>query len=222
MERKHKFEGRLKINAYKSVPCNVQLHISILEDDPWEALADKKAKTVYPIDQYIDGVRVAGELSFLDQISSPMKINRGTGTGMSENVELEFFYPDEPNVTSRIKIVFIEKTATTRIPSNYNENRVYWQFCMIGKPLSDSINIFPEDFTGSNTLKIYSCTDFRGIWSYPVASVVVASNVKEAKIILCNEMSRAGIPIEGLGDFTFTKLDVSKAGCFILNDGKVL
>jgi len=223
MEIKYNFKGRLKVNAYKSMDCDVQMHVSVLEDDPWESLADKnKLNTIYPIDQYVDGIRVAGELSFFDQISSPMKISRGTGAGMSESVELELYYSDEPNITSRIKIVFLEKTATIRIQGNYNENKIYWQFCIIGTPLADGMNIFPDDFTGSNTLKVYSCNDFRGVWPYPVSSIIVASNVKEAKRILLHELNRAGIPIEDSGHFTFIKLDLSKSGCFILNDGKVL
>lgn len=220
MDTNYKLTGRLKINAYKVVACEVQLHVSILEDDPWEAFSDKTKKPIYPLDEYRDGVRLVGEVAFADSDREPMKVVPGTGSNLSESVVLEVFYEDEASVTSRFKIILLNRSATLSIPGNWSEKKYFWQFIMHGPPAEDGLGLFPEDYTGSNQCKVYICTDFRGSWPYPVSSVVVAKNVKEAKELLQADLKRLNIPLEGNGDFSFTKLDVSNSKSFVLNDGK--
>lgn len=221
METSYKLSGRLKVNAYKTVACEVQLHVSVLEDDPWASFSKKPKSQAYPLEEYRDGVRLVGELSFDDSAREPMKISSGTGANLSDTVTLEVFYSDEPAVTTRFGIVLLNRSATLSIPGNWNEKKYFWQFIMHGSPGGDGLGLFPEDYTGSNFCKVYVCTDFRGSWPYPVSSVVVAKNVKEAKQILLADLKRLNIPLEGDGEFNFTKLDTSKSRCFILNDGKV-
>lgn len=217
MDTKYKLAGRLKINAYKVVPCEVQLHISTLEDDPW-AKQFGKAKKKYPENEYIDGVRTVGELSFVDQNSSPMKINKGTGAGLSEVCEVDLFYEDEPKITSRVEIVFLERTASHRVVGNMHETKHYWQFMVHKVPVTDGLNLFPPDYTGSNQLKVYTCRDFRGMY-LGASAVVVAMNAKEARVLLEKELAAKGLTVEGDGNFSIVRVDTAKSGCVILHDG---
>jgi hypothetical protein len=217
MDTKHKLTGRLKVNAYKALPCEVQLHISTLEDDPWAGYSNKK-KAAHPENEYIDGVRALGELSFVDQNSSPMKISKGTGAGLSETVTLDVFYEDEPGVSSRLDIVFLEKTASQRVGTNFHETTHYWQFMVHKKPVADTLGLFPEDFTGCNQLKVYTCCDFKDSFRGATA-VVVAKNPKEARQLICERIKALGLPLEGNETFSVVRVDTSKAGCVILHDG---
>lgn len=203
------FDGSLNIGKYKTISCAVQLEVTTIVDDDW-AVDDG-----IPIDytQFVDGVRVIGELSF---DTSPIDFREKHPVKKSVVGELTLSDGDD---TTKINILLIEQSgAVDIIPRQIK--RYFWQFFAIGKPVWDRLKIFPENYRGKNMNRIYSCTDFRGYWPVGVASVIVAMDKKEAKQLLMRQLRDAGIPKEGDGNYTLTEIDIQNKGVVILNDGK--
>ena len=68
MINRYRFEnGSLSIGQHKTITCRVDLEVATLEDDEYAEHRDDPS-------QYVDGVRVTGELSF-DQIKEWLKKN---------------------------------------------------------------------------------------------------------------------------------------------------
>lgn len=201
--------GDLKIGQYKTIFCKVQLEIAVVEDDDW---ADD-----IPIDysQFVDGVRVIGELSF---DTSPIEWR--DKHPVKKSVTAELMLNDGDN-TTKINILLIEQSGAVDILPRQIK-RYFWQFFAIGKPAWDKIGIFPANYRGRTMNRVYSCTDFRGYWPVGVSSVIVATDKKEAKRMLNAKLREAGIPMEGDGNYTLTEIDIQAKGVVILNDGKYL
>lgn len=204
-------DGDLRIGQYKTILCKVQLEIAIVEDDDW-------ADDSIPIDysQFVDGVRVVGELSF---DTSPIDWRDNHPVKKSTTGQLTLTDGEE---TSKINILLLEKSGEIDILPRQIK-RYFWQFFAVGKPAWDKLKIFPENYRGRSMNRIYSCTNFRGkYWPVGVASVIVANDKKEAKQLLDAKLKEAGIPIEGDGCYTLTEIDIQSKGVAILNDGKYI
>lgn len=202
-------DGDLKIGQYKTISCKVQLEVAVVEDDDW---ADD-----IPIDysQFVDGVRVIGELSF---DTSPIEWRDKHPVKKSVTGELVLSDGEE---TTKINILIVEKSGEVDILPRQIK-RYFWQFFAVGKPAWDKLKIFPENYRGRTMNRIYSCTDFRGYWPVGVASIIVATDKKEAKRLLDAKLKEAGIPPEGDGHYTLTEIDIQSKGAVILNDGKYI
>jgi len=203
-------DGELKIGQYKTIYCTVQLKIAVIEDDDWA-----KEQVAIDYSQFIDGVRVTGELSF---DTSPIEWRDKHPVKKSTIGELLLSDGDE---TTKINILLLDKSGEVDI-LHKQIKRYFWQFFAIGKPAWDKIKIFPDNYRGKTMNRIYSCTDFRGYWPVGVSSVIVASDKKEAKKMLDFSLREAGIPLEGDGDYTLNEIDIQKKSVVILNDGKYI
>lgn len=200
-----KLIGDLKFGHYKSIDCNVHLKIETYEEDDW-AEPDPN----YKADDYLDGMRVTGELYFdTSPITDPKHPVRVNAVG-------EISVRDE-GTSSVLNVILVEKTGVVDIVPQ-KIKRYFWHFLVVGKPKIDSLEIFPKDYLGINMNKLYSCIDFRGYWPVQVASVVVAADKREARVLLDEKLKLAGIPIEDI-DYTLTEINIRQKGATILNNG---
>jgi hypothetical protein len=203
-----KLNGSVKFGQYKAISCTVQLKIDIHEEDEWA-----EPDPHYNPSDYIDGVRVTGEL-FFD--SSPLNDPREKHPIKPNAVgELTVRDGDE---SSKLNIVVIERTGDSDVVPR-KIKRYFWLFFVVGKPIRDALGIFPRDYRGVNMNRVYACTNFRGYWSTAVSSVVVASDRREAAQILKNKLQEAGIHFDEGVDLTFTEINIMNKGAVILNDG---
>jgi hypothetical protein len=222
MDNFHRLAGRVLVTQPKgkdirevkwTIPCFVELHTSTLNDDDPEWHLSKPA---YPESEYIDGVRIVGELSFEDTAESLYRISAGTGS--CNPCFLELWRIGDHSETSKLPIVFFDKVAST-VSINKNYRRHTWQFTTVGPPVHDSLELLPKNYCGSTQLRVFSCVDFRGNWPRPVSAIVVARSRSEARKILKKELESAGVPLEGDGGFTMREMPTGKAAAFIFVDG---
>jgi hypothetical protein len=203
-----KLKGDLKFGQHKCISCNVELEVDTHEDDEW-AEPDPN----YNPDNYIDGVRVTGEFSF---DAGPIDAWRDKHP-IKPNAIGELMLRDGDE-SSKLNILVVERTAVVDIVPK-KIKRYFWLFFVVGKPIWDSLGIFPENYRGVKMNRVFACTDFRGYWPVGVASVIVAADKREAKTLLDQKLREAGIPIEGDGDYTLTEISTDKKGATILNNG---
>lgn len=201
-----RLSGDLKFGQYKGISCSVQLQVDIHEDDEW-AEPDPN----YNPANYTDGVRVVGEFSF---DTSPL--------GWSDK------HPIKPNAvgellvrdgedSSKLNILVTEKSGEADIIPK-KVKRYFWQFFVIGKPSWDKLKIFPENYRGvKNMNRVYACTNFRGYWPVGVASVIVATDMRDARRLLNQKLQEVGISVEV--EFDLTEIDLQDKGAVILNNG---
>jgi len=64
--------------------------------------------------------------------------------------------------------------------------------------------------------RIYTCTDHKEHWPVGVASIVIAPDKKQARLLLEQELEKYGL---GGGKFTLQKVDLTKPQAIVLNDG---
>jgi len=202
-----RLSGDLKFGQYKGISCAVHLQVDIHEDDEW-AEPDPN----YNPANYIDGVRVTGEFYF---DTSPLGWN--DKHPVEPNAIGELFVRDGEE-SSKLNILVTEKSGESDlIPKKLK--RYFWQFFVVGKPSWDKLKIFPENYRGANMNRLYACTDFRGYWPVGVASVIVATDKREARRLLNQKLEEAGIPIESGVDFNLTEINLQDKGAVILNNG---
>lgn len=65
-------------------------------------------------------------------------------------------------------------------------------------------------------MKLYICTDHKGLWPVPTASIVLAENEGEARSMLIKELRDQGIDDEG---FTLIEVDINQKQAIVLNNG---
>lgn len=70
-------------------------------------------------------------------------------------------------------------------------------------------------------MKVYMCTDFKGVWPVGSAAVVVAATKAKAKIRLLETLKNwKHLDEKNLDlDFTMEEVDTTKTSATILNDG---
>jgi hypothetical protein len=201
-----RLSGDLKFGQYKGISCNVQLQVDIHEDDEW-AEPDPN----YNPANYTDGVRVVGEFSF---DTSPIGWN--DKHPIKPNAVGELLVRDGED-SSKLNILITNKSGEADIiPKKLK--RYFWQFFVIGKPSWDKLNIFPEKYRGvKNMNRVYVCTNFRGYWPVGVASVIVATDMRDARRLLNQKLQEVGISVEV--EFDLTEIDLQDKVAVILNNG---
>jgi len=65
-------------------------------------------------------------------------------------------------------------------------------------------------------MKVFVCNDHDGYWPVPTASVIVAKDEEDAKVMLRKELESKGLKTEW---FTLKELDVTKEQVEMLSDG---
>jgi hypothetical protein len=194
-------QGRLNIGKHKTIEVNVDLKLTWTKFDPCVPNSEDKAEA-------------EGELSFesypLSGSDHPAK-KHATGT-------LTICGSDK---SSKFNIMLMEKSCEkTVIPQHLK--KYFWLFCVIGKPIYDRLEIYPE-WTQRIMTKAYYCTNFRGLWPVGVSSLVVGvHNMEQAKSILIDELKRKGISQPEIYDLTLEEIDLTRPQAMILNDGVYL
>lgn len=201
----YQFDGRLTVGSYKSIPVQTQLQVDIRADDDFAppAVNDKP-------EDYIDGVRITGELSFDIFPLSPWDKHP-----VKEKTIGELALLDQGDL-SKFNILLVQKTGYVDILKN-QVRRYFWLFFAVGKPTQDQLEIFPKDYTGVNVNKVFYSTDFRGIWPSEVSSLIVARDKFEAKTLLNKKLEENGIVLDG--DYTLQQLNLNTPQVILLNKG---
>ncbi|MBM6595574.1 hypothetical protein [Microvirga pudoricolor] len=65
-------------------------------------------------------------------------------------------------------------------------------------------------------MRAFTCTDHDGYWSVGVASVVIAADEDEARLLLTAELSKSGLHKE---PFTLQEIDLTTPQAIVLRDG---
>lgn len=68
-------------------------------------------------------------------------------------------------------------------------------------------------------MKVFTCTNFTGVWPVGVAAVIVAKDRKEARKLFMEELDNRGLIQANPAGLTFEELPLSKSGVTVLNDG---
>jgi hypothetical protein len=206
IERFHYPKCRLNIGQHKTIDSSIHLEVRTRVEDEY-GVPDPNDNP----EHYTDGVRATGELSFdswpLGWNDSPVKVNSVGQLTILDGSE-----------STKLNVLFIQKNSEQTIIKD-KQKRYFWLFYVLGRPIYDRIEIFPERFRGKLVNKVYTCTDFRGIWPIGVSSVVVAIDKVTAKRMLLDALKRAGIEQPEMNDLTLQELDLSKPGAFVLNTG---
>lgn len=220
--------GELKIDQYKSISCKVDLEIDQLEHDEW---ADSDPN--YDPDNYINDIRVIGELNF---DTSPIAWNDKHPVKINAIGKLVVTRDDFPLMENQEVIIqsMIDKKIFTSsshfnilITEKINEvdivpkkiRRYFWRFFIVGKPIIDLIQIFPNNYTGVKMNKVFYCTNFRGYWPVGVSSVIVAKDKEDARSILTQQLIESSILIEDSNDFELKEINLNERKAVVLNDG---
>lgn len=210
--------GNLQFGQYKSINCKVDLEIDQHEEDEWA-----KPDLNYNPDNYINGIRVTGEFNFdtspIDwRTKHPVVLNAIGQLTIHQQIE------DAPlhlniSSSSKFNILITEKISEIDlVPKKIK--RYFWQFFIVGKPVWDNINIFPNDYIGVKMNRIFYCTNFRGYWPASVSSVIVAKDKEDARQILTTQLKLLSIPIEDSDDFILDEINLNKREAIILNNGE--
>jgi hypothetical protein len=193
----------LKMGQHKGIDVDVHLEISVRSEDN-----DKP-------EDFHEGVRAIGELSF-----DCYPIGGWKDHPVQKNKVGDLCLCEEGNQNStRVNILFVDKNGERTILKD-RIRRYIWLFYVIGKPLSDGLEIFPWWYTGKLMNKLFTCTDFRGIWPIGVSSVVVAKDQPEAKRLLIAALKQSGINQPEIHDLTLQEIDLKRPHVAILNTGE--
>lgn len=205
-ERFHFPKCHLNIGQHKTIDTDVQLEVATWEDDDY-ADPDPNDKP----ENYIDGVRSQGELSFdaypLGWNSHPVKKNAVGQLTIRDG-----------NDTTKLNVVFIQQNGEQTVIKD-RIKRYFWLFFVIGKPISDGLELFPYWQRGQNVNKLFTCTDFRGIWPVGVSSLVIARDQVQAKKLLVEALQNAGINQPEVNDLTLQEVDLKRSHALVLNKG---
>lgn len=132
MIQNYLFPGEIKIGQHKPVSGNVQLEVATYKPD-----AFSPRKPEYPEDQYTDGLRVMGELSFDSKPLQPADKHP-----IKTNAVGELIVRFEGDST-RFNVLVTEKTGESVVVPN-RVRRYFWQFVMFGKCKFDGLELFPK------------------------------------------------------------------------------
>ena len=90
---------------------------------------------------------------------------------------------------------------------------------MIGKPVWDKLEISPNQ--GYQMNKVFTCLNFRGYYEVPVASIIVASTIQEARKMLIERLKESKIPLEEEHFYELQEIDLSQKSVDLLVDGSL-
>ena len=191
-------KGDLKIGQYSNITCNVELKIDIHSDSMWI-----DSNPDYDPNNYCDGVRIEGELSF--DVSPLNSFN--TKHPVKNNAVGELVFKKYAE-NSKLNIIIVEQTSVVEIVPG-KIFRYFWLFFVVGKPIWDGLKIFPNNYRGVNVNKIYSCVNFRGDF----IAVITALSRIEAEELLKAKLLENKIQ---LTDWKIKEIDVMKKEVNIL------
>lgn len=156
--------GNLLIQNKSPIKCSVQLNIEVIDYEN-EKIVDEK--------NFIDGVKLVGELSYLD--TSPPTLPIKYGMGANNDVKLSLNNGNIKDGSIDFPIVIFDRTASV----DHGKDRIYfWQFTICGKPTHDSLGIFPNNFSFTTKNRIFIC---RSLTDCQEMFLVVASNLFQAR-----------------------------------------
>lgn len=196
-------QSDLKIGQYKSItPQMVTLEIETYDDDEFRQVKDDK--------EYLDGVRIQGEL--IIDVPFGNKILRKGMTGVLRVTE--------EGENSSFNILLVEETGVEVIVPN-KIRRYFWHFYGIGKAIRDELELLPENITDPTKMKVFHITDFEGHYvGAGVSAIVVARDRAEARQLLDIQLDEMGLgPKNRLSHFTVVELDMSRSHALVVQDG---
>ncbi len=192
--------SELKIGQHKLIECFVRLTIDLADDDQFAEI-DRNVD----YSQYIDGVKVTGELEF-----TIPTINWNDKHPVRPAVEGHLKVTAH-DASTKMNILFIKRT------NEFIEGklrRYCWEFIVPKKPDFDKLELFPKHYQGvaQNMNKVYVCTNFRGsIHSENVSSVIIAPNKQIASDLLIKKLAKYGLYINPL-ELKFEEIDTRVEG----------
>lgn len=133
--------GSLLSSSNKKIECKVQISISVLDDDVYNE------QEITNSNEYIDGLRLIGELSFLDG-------NPPSHSFSNNQSKLKVYYEDEPLLLSEFNIILLQKTGSSECIKN-DTRRYFWQFTNLGTPICDGLSLFPPNYSGANKKRFF-------------------------------------------------------------------
>jgi len=216
MKNQITYTGYLNINQHKLISVTCNLKIEVIKDDEWGQTSE------YNQTEYLNGVKFEGDLYFDSQpIQNYFRDGRWHKHPVQKNTMASLTLYQGEN-SSRFNIILLEKVSEIDILPPKKLIRYFWTFIPIGNPLSDKLEIFPEQYRWNNQMnRVYYCTNFRGtVWPHEVASIVVAPDKKKARQLLDFELRNLGISIEGGEMYTLTEIDIRKEQAMVLSQGK--
>lgn len=199
------FNGDLNIGQYKTISVQTQLEVATRDGDDEYAEDDPND----PPENYTDGVRVVGELSF---DASPIQYLDKHPVKQGVVAQLTLRHEGD---SSRFNILLLERTGITDVVPK-KIKRYFWMFFAIGKPMFDGLEIFPKGYKGKNVNRVFTCTNFKGVWPVGVSAVVVARDKRQARQLLNKQLEEKGLPIT---DYTLEEVSLEQPAAVILNDG---
>lgn len=196
MQNRYRFpKGRLKIGQYKTIELAVDLKVTTTRFDK------------YSPEESSDGVQAEGELSFesypVDN-KHPVRLHTTGALTVLDGKE-----------SSKFNIILMEKTGERVIVPNHIK-KYFWLFCVLGEPIYDQLNLYPE-WSRKSMNKVFYCKDFRGIWPQGVSSIIVASHPEVAKNLLLDALKKSGIAADE--QLTIEELDLKTPHALVLNNG---
>lgn len=208
MIERHKFEKCwLNVGKHKTIDASVCLEVHTRIVDEYAA-PDPNDRP----EDYIDGVRVRGELSF---DSWPIQ---GYNHPVQKNVPAVLTLRDGED-TTKVNILLAEKNSEQVVVKD-KIKRYFWLFYVVGRPVYDKLELFPKHCRKGNTLnRVFTCTDFRGLWPVGVSSVTIARDSHHAKTLLIEALKKAGINQPEMHDLTMQELDLNQTQAVVLNAG---
>lgn len=159
--------GNLVIQNKSPIKCSVQLNIEVIDYEN-EKIVDEK--------NFTDGVKLVGELSYLD--TSPPTLPIKYGMGANNDVKLSLNNGNIKDGSIDFPIVIFDRTASV----DHGKDRIYfWQFTICGKPTHDSLGIFPNNFSFTTKNRIFICRFCRSLTDCQEIFVIVAPNLFKAR-----------------------------------------
>lgn len=160
------------------------------------------------IQEDIGCVKATGELSYecFPTDDHPLSLN---AVG-----ELTLVDSKDSSLSTKCNILIVEKSNSVDIiPKKIR--RYFWQFYIVGKPVWDKLQVFENKIMN----RVFTCTNFRGHYSAPVASVIVAPTIQDARQILIEKMKECKIPLEDY--YELKEIDLYTQSVDVLIDGSL-
>lgn len=155
--------GNLILPSEKTLYVNVEMFVETIDDDPFKEIINPK--------EFVNGVKITGEISFEQTVDCKNKLLPNT------TAYLKILDGDKG---SSFNILLTEQTGESDIlPKKLK--RYFWSFLPIGDPEYDKLEIFPVQYKRPNKInRIYYLS------GYEKTILIVAQNKKEAYNLILN------------------------------------
>ena len=203
MNKKYYLKGEAKFGQHKVVYCNVCLVVEsdIAENDLYAEVR-----------QYSNIFKVTGQFSYecSPTDSHPCEANTVGELTLIDN--------EDSSITTKFNILIVGKNTSMEIVPK-KIRKYFWNFYVIGKPVWDKLEISPNQ--GYQMNKVFTCLNFRGYYEVPVASIIVASTIQEARKMLIERLKESKIPLEEEHFYELQEIDLSQKSVDLLVDGSL-